>query len=91
MTHYAGLANYNFGKWEVHVAADAAFPDWPTHTFDRTSPIPTLDERAAALASLGYAIVDGARWEWMEVGAGDIDDAVHLLASVDVHPIGEGP
>ncbi|MFF3618189.1 DUF6303 family protein [Streptomyces sp. NPDC002467] len=88
MTLYAGLTTDEFGRWEVYVATDAACQDWPAHSFGRTSPIPALEERAAALASLGYGNLDGGQWEWMEVGAGDTDDAVRLLASVDVRPIG---
>ncbi|MGW7457037.1 DUF6303 family protein [Streptomyces sp. NPDC054797] len=88
MTYSARLANSYFGEWELYIITEGHADDWPTHSFGRTSPTPTLAERTAALAGLGYEAEGGAAWEWMELANGDMD-SVELLASYDVRPIGE--
>ncbi|MGY4392128.1 DUF6303 family protein [Streptomyces sp. TE12347] len=89
MTHSARLANSYFGEWETYVVTADPADDWPTHSFGRTSPIPTLAERTVALAGLGYEAADGAAWEWMEMD-NDYTDAVEFRGSFDVRPVGEG-
>lgn len=90
MTHSARVANGYYGTWEVYVVTDSPSPkDWPDHDFARTSPAPTLAERATALALLGYEIVDGAQWEWCELD-GEDTDPVRLLGSVNVRRIPPG-
>ncbi|KOY56331.1 DUF6303 family protein [Streptomyces sp. XY332] len=88
MTHSARLANSHFGEWEIYVVTDGPTLGWPACDFRRTQPIPTLAERTAALADLGYEAAAGAVWEWMEMDNGDTGD-VALLAAFDVHPIRE--
>lgn len=88
MTHSARLANSQFGEWEIYVVTGTAAHDWPACDFRRTQPIPTLAERAAALADLGYEAAEGAVWEWMEMDNGDTGD-VALLAAFDVCRIGD--
>ncbi|WP_404958938.1 DUF6303 family protein [Streptomyces sp. 147326] len=90
MTQSARLANSYFGEWEIYIVTADPADDWPTHCFGRTSPIPTLAERTAALTGLGYEAADGAAWEWMELPNGDMD-TVELLASFDVRLVGEAP
>ncbi|KJY33323.1 hypothetical protein VR46_33685 [Streptomyces sp. NRRL S-444] len=71
----------------MYVATASPSPrDWPEHPFARTSPVPTLAERTAALAVLGYQVEDGQRWEWNEL---DDDDTgpVRLVASIKVRQI----
>ncbi|MFE2552228.1 DUF6303 family protein [Streptomyces sp. NPDC059355] len=90
MTHTARLVNSCLGEWEVYVAIDAPSPrEWPEHLFARTVPVPTVAERSAALAGLGYEVVSGQRWRWDEL---DDDDTgpVRLVASVTVHRIASG-
>ncbi|BBC95000.1 hypothetical protein SRO_3824 [Streptomyces rochei] len=83
----ARLTNSFCGEWEVYVVTGGMTLDWPEHPFERTTPIPTLQERADALAKLGYRVADDATWEWQELPSG-VMDRVELLASVDVQPIG---
>ncbi|WP_327414418.1 DUF6303 family protein [Streptomyces sp. NBC_01233] len=83
----ARLANGYSGEWEVYVVTNGTpSQDWPEHDFGRSTPVPTLAERAAALAGLGYEGADGAEWEWQEFH-GDATDRVRLLAALDVRPI----
>ncbi|MFE1415333.1 DUF6303 family protein [Streptomyces sp. NPDC058746] len=88
MTHGARLANSYFGEWEIYIVIEGHSDDWPLHSFGRTSPTPTLAERTAALAGLGYEAVDGAAWEWIEMDSADTD-AVEFRGSFEVRPIGE--
>jgi hypothetical protein len=83
MTYGARLSNTFHGEWELYVVTDRMSLDWPEHSFGRTGPVPTLQERADALAQLGYVLADGAVWEWQECSTG-VMDRVELLASVDV-------
>ncbi|WP_285526432.1 DUF6303 family protein [Streptomyces lavendulae] len=88
MTHSARLAHSPFGEWEIYVVTDGPSQCWPTYTFRRIQPIPTLAERNTALAHLGYeAADDDAVWEWMEMRDTAKAD-VRLLASLDVTPTG---
>ncbi|TKT01600.1 DUF6303 family protein [Streptomyces lasalocidi] len=85
MTHGARLSNSFRGEWELYVVTDLMSLEWPEHSFGRTGPVPTVQERADALAQLGYVLADGAEWKWQELRTGAMD-RVELLASVDVEP-----
>lgn len=87
MTYSARMSNSFAGEWELYVVTDGASLAWPEHSFERTGPVPTLQERTNALALLGYMIPDGAEWEWQELPGG-VMDRVELLAAVDVRPMG---
>ncbi|MFF4493393.1 DUF6303 family protein [Streptomyces sp. NPDC001546] len=87
MTYSARLSNSSFGEWELYIVTDTASHEWPACDFRRSQPIPTLAERTAALADLGYEAADGAMWEWMELDTGARGDVV-LIASLDVRRIG---
>ncbi|MGW8504902.1 DUF6303 family protein [Streptomyces sp. CLCI03] len=88
MTYSARLANSYFGEWEIYIIVEGHADDWPVHSFGRTAPTPTLAERTAALAGLGYEATGGADWEWMEL-ENDYTDAVEFRGSFEVRPIGE--
>ncbi|WP_051892506.1 DUF6303 family protein [Streptomyces erythrochromogenes] len=88
MTYSAILANSYFGEWEIYIITEGHSDDWPLHSFGRTAPTPTLAERTAALAGLGYQAVDGAAWEWIEMDNNDTD-AVEFRGSFEVRPTGE--
>ncbi|MFF7300282.1 DUF6303 family protein [Streptomyces sp. NPDC008265] len=88
MTYSARLANSYFGEWEIYIAIEGHSDDWPLHSFGRTAPTPTLAERTAALAGLGYEAADGAAWEWIEMDNDDTD-AVEFRGSFEVRPIEE--
>ncbi|MFE1111273.1 DUF6303 family protein [Streptomyces rochei] len=83
MTYGARLSNSFHGEWELYVVTDRISLDWPEHSFGRTGPVPTVQERVDALAQLGYVLADDAVWEWQECSTG-VMDRVELLASVDV-------
>ncbi|MFF1779619.1 DUF6303 family protein [Streptomyces virginiae] len=90
MTHSARLAKSCFAGWEIYIVTDSPLPgDWPEHSFDRVSPVPTLAERTSALAVLGYEVVDGAKWEWHELDDGDTGP-VRFLGVLDVRRIPSG-
>ncbi|MFD7747147.1 DUF6303 family protein [Streptomyces sp. NPDC059698] len=83
MTYGARLSNSFLGEWELYVVTDRTSLEWPEHSFGRTGPVPTVQERADALAALGFVVADGVGWEWQECPTG-VTDRVRLLASVDV-------
>ncbi|MFD0380142.1 DUF6303 family protein [Streptomyces sp. NPDC127112] len=89
MTYSARLTNSCFREWEIYVVTGGPAGEWPACDFRRSRPIPTLAERTAALADLGYEAADGAGWEWMEIDNGDTG-AVLLIASLDVRRITPG-
>ncbi|MFB8124177.1 DUF6303 family protein [Streptomyces bacillaris] len=84
MTVYgARLSNSFQGEWELYVVTDGISLEWPEQSFGRSGPVPTVQERADALAQLGFILMDGAEWKWQELPAG-VMDRVRLLASVNV-------
>ncbi|MFE3471261.1 DUF6303 family protein [Streptomyces bacillaris] len=84
MTVYgARLSNSFQGEWELYVVTDGISLEWPEHSFGRSGPVPTVQERVDVLARLGFVPTEGAEWEWQELPAG-VMDRVELLASVDV-------
>ncbi|MFC8284192.1 DUF6303 family protein [Streptomyces cyaneofuscatus] len=52
------------GTWKLFVLTGYEPREWPVHGFNRAEPVPTVPERAAVLAALGYAARDGAEWKW---------------------------
>ncbi|MGA4896955.1 DUF6303 family protein [Streptomyces griseoincarnatus] len=60
--------------------------EWHTFRWERTGPVPTVAERRAALAALGYEVAPGAVWSWTEDSRDPDDDStpVVLIAAVDV-------
>ncbi|MFB7953409.1 DUF6303 family protein [Streptomyces sp. NPDC056045] len=87
MRTHARMATGVEGTWVLYVLSDAPWQEWPEFTFRRVVPIPTPEERTAALTSLGYVAVDGAGWEWREICTGV---AAHLFAAIPVRPAGPG-
>ncbi|QUI32716.1 hypothetical protein H9W91_19045 [Streptomyces alfalfae] len=87
MRYSARLSNSFDNTWELYIVSDRLSVDWPELTFNRVGPVPTPYERNAAVATLGYEIVDGTQWQWQELVNGPMD-RVELLAAVDVRPIG---
>lgn len=83
----ARLSNAFGDLWELYIVTDGPSVDWPEHLFNRTMPVPTLDERVQALAALGFEQATGAEWEWQELPCGPTDRA-RLLGAVDVRPVG---
>ncbi|MFC8641615.1 DUF6303 family protein [[Kitasatospora] papulosa] len=81
----ARMATGASGTWVLYVLTDAPPLEWAHHGFGRTCPPPTPEERNAALADLGYAVVDGAEWEWREPRHTPAPS--HLQAVIPVRPI----
>ncbi|PWI08377.1 hypothetical protein DIZ27_23350 [Streptomyces sp. NWU339] len=73
------------GPWRLYVVLYGV-PDWPTFRWERSGPVPTVAERRAALASLGFEVAPGAAWSWTEDSRDPDDDstAVLLIAAVPV-------
>lgn len=77
------------GSWRLYVAV-MGVPDWPEFRWCRSGPVPTVAERRAVLAELGYEPVAGAEWSWTEDSRDLHDDRtpVILIAAVTVRPHG---
>ncbi|MFJ1613859.1 DUF6303 family protein [Streptomyces sp. NPDC088251] len=84
MLPQARMATGVAGTWALYILTDAPSLEWPTHEFGRVAPVPTAEERAQALAALGYMAEDGAEWEWRETRPTPV--ASHLFASIPVRP-----
>ncbi|WP_073951531.1 DUF6303 family protein [Streptomyces kebangsaanensis] len=75
------------GPWRLYVALLGA-AEWPTFRWERSGPVPTMAERRAVLAALGYDVAPGAEWSWVEDSRDPDDDRtpVVLIAAVAVRP-----
>jgi len=73
------------GPWRLYVVLYGE-SEWPTFRWERTGPVPTVAERRAALAGLGYEVAPDAEWAWTEDSRDPGDDStpVLLIAAVDV-------
>ncbi|MEU5978818.1 DUF6303 family protein [Streptomyces sp. NPDC047315] len=87
MRYTATLSKTCLGRWELYIAGPGRVDDWPVADFDRAAPVPTIAERAAALAALGYELPPGGAWRWDEDQM-TATEQVELSARVDVRPIG---
>ncbi|RPK78871.1 hypothetical protein EES45_16545 [Streptomyces sp. ADI97-07] len=85
MLPQARMATGASGTWVLYVLTAAPFLEWPVYDSGRTAPMPTRDERAQALAALGYTIEDGAEWEWNATRHSPA--AAHLWAAIAIRPI----
>ncbi|MFD5132200.1 DUF6303 family protein [Streptomyces olindensis] len=72
------------GPWRLYVVLYGE-TEWPTVRFE-SGPVPTGADRREALAYLGYEVVPGAEWSWIEDSEKPFDDStpVVLIAAVDV-------
>ncbi|MFF9146351.1 DUF6303 family protein [Streptomyces sp. NPDC014861] len=63
-----GPGTVRLAAWELFVAPPGVPAPWPHHRWpsSRRHLMPTLDERAQALADLGYALAPAAEWQWRE-------------------------
>ncbi|MET9916236.1 DUF6303 family protein [Streptomyces sp. NPDC006435] len=85
MLPQARMATGVYGTWELYVLVSA--DEWAKYEFRRLVPLPSPEERAEALAGLGYEAVDGAEWEWRELSA---PTGPRLFAAIQVRPTGPG-
>ncbi|MEU8730643.1 DUF6303 family protein [Streptomyces tendae] len=72
------------GPWRLYVVVYGE-SEWPSVWWE-PSAVPTGAQRREALASLGYEVVPGAAWSWIEDSKeyGDDRTPVVLIAAVDV-------
>lgn len=73
--------------WVLYVALMGE-TQWPTHAWPGNT-VPTPQERAAALASLGFTPTLGAEWEWSEDTTPEYHPhpcGVQLFACITVRP-----
>ncbi|MFF3321051.1 DUF6303 family protein [Streptomyces sp. NPDC002889] len=54
------------GRWRLYVVLLNTRAPWPQRDLGGSTVVPTVQERSRALNALGYALTDGARWEWTE-------------------------
>lgn len=52
------------GTWKLFVLIGYEPLEWPAYDFGRIAPLPSVAERVAVLAALGFTARDGAAWEW---------------------------
>ncbi|MEV6727278.1 DUF6303 family protein [Streptomyces sp. NPDC051364] len=79
--------------WQLYVAMTGLVSEWPTFTWPASTVIPTLYQRQAALAYLGFVLAEGAEWEWTEDTGPDYHPhpvRVLLLGAVKVRPLENG-
>ncbi|WP_228920299.1 DUF6303 family protein [Streptomyces sp. DH20] len=71
--------------WRLYVVLYGE-TEWPTFQRERTAQVPTVAERRAALATLGYEVAPDAVWSWTEDSRDPEDDStsVLLIAAVTV-------
>ncbi|MEU6535813.1 DUF6303 family protein [Streptomyces sp. NPDC047000] len=90
MSSVTAQMSNNGGPWRLYVVLYGE-PRWPEFRWEGTGPVPTVAERRAALAVLGYETTPGAGWSWCEDSRDpdDITTPVLLIAAVTVRPRGE--
>ncbi|MFI1183344.1 DUF6303 family protein [Streptomyces sp. NPDC020799] len=79
-------------RWKLYVSLPGSVADWPEHRWPTSHrhTVPTPAERAEVLASLGWQVAPGERWEWFEDAGADFHGhpaGVDLMASVQVVPL----
>ncbi|MEW9509052.1 DUF6303 family protein [Streptomyces bacillaris] len=52
------------GTWKLVVLTGYEPLEWPAYDFGRIAPLPSVAERVAVLAALGFTVREGAAWEW---------------------------
>ncbi|WP_251020740.1 DUF6303 family protein [Streptomyces sp. ISL-98] len=52
--------------WQLFVVITGLVSEWPVFTWPTSPEVPTVEERAEALASLAFVLVEGTAWEWSE-------------------------
>ncbi|MET9704995.1 DUF6303 family protein [Streptomyces griseus] len=71
------------GTWKLYVLTGYEPREWPVHSFDRVTPVPTVPERVTALTALGYAVRGGIEWKWDATPA----PRRRLFAKIPVRPL----
>ncbi|NEA11174.1 hypothetical protein G3I27_23890 [Streptomyces sp. SID10692] len=73
------------GTWKLVVLTGYEPLEWPAYDFGRIAPLPSVAERVAVLAALGFTAREGAAWEW------DVTATPRRIvyAKVPVRPVAE--
>ncbi|WP_328439320.1 DUF6303 family protein [Streptomyces sp. NBC_00444] len=82
----------NRARWELYLVVYNTTDEWPAYKWptSRRHQVPTIGERTAALAELGYAPAPDAEWEWQESETPDYHghpSAVSFLGTVSIVPL----
>ncbi|MGX8276772.1 DUF6303 family protein [Streptomyces sp. PBSH9] len=73
------------GTWTLFVLTGYEPREWPVHGFNRAEPVPTVPEREAVLAALGYEARDGVGWKWDATPA----PRRRMFAKIPVRPVAD--
>lgn len=78
-------------RWQLYVATPALKSDWPRREWPTRERhrIPTIPERLAVLAELGYEPLPEESWVWGETSTSPSHPhpaRVHVYASIQVRP-----
>ncbi|ROV69173.1 DUF6303 family protein [Streptomyces globisporus] len=73
------------GTWKLFVLTGYEPREWPVHGFNRAEPVPTVHERVAVLAALGYEARGGAEWKWDATPA----PRRRMFAKIPVRPVAD--
>ncbi|GLW44473.1 DUF6303 family protein [Streptomyces thermocarboxydus] len=79
--------------WQLFIVMTGLVSDWPTFTWPTSSQAPTVEERAEALASLGFTLAEHAEWEWCESTTPEYHPhpvQVELMAAAQIRPLNGG-
>ncbi|MFE9385653.1 DUF6303 family protein [Streptomyces sp. NPDC007025] len=88
-TFTAQMSNLWDGLWRLYVVLYNTTAPWPEYRFEGAKP-PTFTERAEAFNRLGFELVPGAGWTWVEDSKDPDDPAspVVLIAATQVRSLG---
>ncbi|WP_405448898.1 DUF6303 family protein [Streptomyces achromogenes] len=80
------------GYWRLYMVLLNTTERWPEYDFGRAVPVPTYTERTEALSALGFELVPGAAWQWVEDSEipDDLASPVLLIAATTVRTTGVG-
>ncbi|WOT34254.1 DUF6303 family protein [Streptomyces coeruleorubidus] len=76
--------------WQLFVVMIGRVDDWPVYTWPTSPQAPTVEERAAELALLGFALAEDAEWEWCESTTPEYHphpEQVELMAAAQIRPL----
>ncbi|NUW04536.1 DUF6303 family protein [Streptomyces sp. CAI 127] len=79
--------------WQLYIIVPGLVSEWPVFTWPTGPDVPSREDRAAALASLGFTFTDGAEWEWSEDSGPPYHPhpvRVALIAATKVQPVSGG-
>ncbi|WP_030409800.1 DUF6303 family protein [Streptomyces albus] len=84
-TFTAQMSNLRDGTWRLYMVLYNTTDPWPEYRFEQTQP-PTFTDRIEAFNRLGFELMPGAEWTWVEDSQDPDDPAspVVLIAATQV-------